>query len=105
MKIYIFRKNIISCTHNTNSIHFNYFVMCLLIVRTDCVKDLWAVLDTKLYFHRPVNYLACCRELKLLGLIHFVTHNFSSLDSLKVLYIVSIRSKLEYAFIVCDNLT
>jgi hypothetical protein len=39
MKI-IHSKQIISFTRKTNSIHFNYFVSNLLIVRTDCVKDL-----------------------------------------------------------------
>jgi hypothetical protein len=41
----------------------------------------------------------------LLGLIRFIAYNFSSLDSLKVLYITLIRSKLAYASLVWNNLT
>jgi hypothetical protein len=92
----IFKTNIIYFTRKTNSIYFNYFVGDLLIIRTDCVKNLGVMLDSKMHFHRHVDYLHS-RALKLLGLIRFVTYNFSSLDSLKVLYIAVIRSKLEYA--------
>jgi hypothetical protein len=39
------------------------------------------MLDSKLHFHRHVDYLHS-QALKLLGLIRFITYNFSSLDSL-----------------------
>jgi hypothetical protein len=96
MKINTLKTNIISFTRKTISIHFNYFVSNLLIIQTDYVKDLGVMLDSKLHFHRHVDYLRS-KALKLLGLIRFITYNFSSLDSLKVLYITLIRSKLEYA--------
>jgi hypothetical protein len=76
----------------------------LLVVRTDCLKDLRAMLDSKLHLHRHVDYLHP-QTLKLLGLIRFIKHNFSSLDSIKVLYITLIRSKLEYASVVWNNIT
>jgi hypothetical protein len=41
----------------TNSIHFNYFLGDLLVVCTDCVKRLGVMLDSKLRFHRHVDYL------------------------------------------------
>jgi hypothetical protein len=62
------------------------------------------LLDRKLHFHHPVGYLHS-QSLKLLGLIHFITYRFYSSDSLKVLYITLLRSKLEYACIVCHTLT
>jgi hypothetical protein len=61
------------------------------------------MLDSKLHFHRHLDYLRS-QALKLLGLIRFITYNFSSLHSLKVLYITLIRSKLEYASVAWNNL-
>jgi hypothetical protein len=40
MKINIFKTNTISFIHKTNSIQLNYYVGDLLILQTDCVKDL-----------------------------------------------------------------
>jgi hypothetical protein len=104
MKINTLKTNIISFTRITNSIHFNYYVDNLLIVRTDCVKDLGVMLDSKLHFHRHIVYLYS-RALKLLGLISSITYNFSSLDCLKVLYTASVRSDLEYVSVARNNLT
>jgi hypothetical protein len=56
MKINTLKKDIISFTRKTNSIHYNHFVGNLLIARTDCVKDLGVMLDSKLHFHRHVDY-------------------------------------------------
>jgi hypothetical protein len=85
MKMNIFKTNITSFTCKTNSIHFYYFFGYLLILRTDCVKDLWVMTDGELHFHRHVDCLHS-QTLKLLGLIRFIIYNLSSLDSLKVLY-------------------
>jgi hypothetical protein len=76
----------------------------LLIVRTDCVKNLGVMLGSKLHFHRHIQYKHS-KALKLLGLIHFITYNFSSLDSLKVLCITLILTKLEYASVVWNILS
>jgi hypothetical protein len=65
MKINIFKTNMIYFTRKTNNIHFNYFVGDLLIVRTDCVKDLGVLLNCKLHFQRHVDYLPS-QALKLL---------------------------------------
>jgi hypothetical protein len=72
----------------------------LLIVRTDCIKDLGVML----YFHRYIDYLYS-RALKLLGLIRFITYNFSSLDCIKVLYTALVHSNLEYASVAWNNPT
>jgi hypothetical protein len=74
------------------------------MVRTHCVRDLGILLDSKLHFHHQVDHLHS-QALKLLGLIHFITYNFLSLDSLKVLYITLVCSKLEYALVAWNNLT
>jgi hypothetical protein len=72
MKINTLKTNLIYFTHKTNSIYFNYYVDNVLIVRTDCVKDLGVMLDSKLHFHRHIDKLYS-RALKLFGLIRFIT--------------------------------
>jgi hypothetical protein len=104
MKINTLKINIISFTRKTNGIHFNYYVQNVLIVRTDCVKDLGVMLDSKLHFHRHIDYLYS-RALNLLGPIRFITYNFSSLDCIKVLYTPLVRSNLAYASVAWNNLT
>jgi hypothetical protein len=104
MKINIFKTNINSFTRKTNSGHFNYFGGDLLIIWTDCIKDLGIMLDSKLHFHCHIAHLHSW-ALKLLWLIRFITYNFSSLDGLKVLYITLIHSKLEYTSVCKNNLT
>jgi hypothetical protein len=91
----------------TNSVHSNYFVGDLLIVRTDCVKELGFVLDSNLRFHCHVDSLHS-QALKLLGLIRLITYKFSSLESLKVLCILLkkyILPKLEHESVIWNNLT
>jgi hypothetical protein len=50
MELNIQKTKIIYFTRKTNSIHFNYF-KDVLISRSDCIKDLGVMLDSKLYFH------------------------------------------------------
>jgi hypothetical protein len=83
---------------------FDYVLGDVLIVRTDCVKDLGAMLYSKLHFHRHVDCLSS-QALKLLGVISFITYNFSFSDRLKVLHITSTLSKLEYTSVVWNNFT
>jgi hypothetical protein len=68
------------------------------------IKDLGVMLDSKLYFHCHVDFV-CSQALRTLGLTRFITCNFSSLNSLVVLCIVLMRSKLEYASVVWNKLT
>jgi GT2 family glycosyltransferase len=94
-----FRKLKLYLSRKTNSIHFKYFVKDVLILRAECMKDLGVMADSKLYFHCHVDFVYS-QALRKLGLIRCITYNFSSLDSLVVLYITLIRSKPEYASVV-----
>jgi hypothetical protein len=62
------------------------------------------MLNSKLYFQGHVDFVYS-QALRTLGLIRFITYNFSSLDSLVVSYFASITSKLEYASVVWNKLT
>jgi hypothetical protein len=95
---------IISFTRETNSVHFNYYDSNEIILRSDCIKDLGVMLDSKLYFHHHVDFVHS-QALRTLGLIRYATYNFSSLDCLVVLHHSLIRSKLEYASVVWNNLS
>jgi hypothetical protein len=104
MELNIQKTRIISFTRKTNSVHFNYYVSNEIILRSDCIKDLGIMLDSKLYFHRHADFVYS-QALRTLGLIRYVTHNFSSLDYVVVLYNSLIGSKLEYASVVWNNLS
>jgi hypothetical protein len=62
------------------------------------------MLHSKLYFHRHIDFVHS-QALSTLGLIRYVTYNFSSLDCLVVLYNSLIKSELEYASVVWNNLS
>jgi hypothetical protein len=70
---------------------------------SDCTKDLGVMLDSKLYFYRHVDFVHS-QALRTLGLIRYVTYNFSNLDCIVVLYNSLIRPELEYASVAWNNL-
>jgi hypothetical protein len=76
MKINVFKTNIIPFTGATKSIPFNYFLGDVLILRTDSVKYLGVMLNSKLHFHLHVDSLHSL-TLKLLRLICFIIYNLS----------------------------
>jgi hypothetical protein len=92
MKI-IFKTNIYF-TRKINRIHFNYFLVDVSMVRTDYVKYLGVMLDSKLYFHRHVDCLHS-QALKLLGLIRSITNFLLGYSKICI----------EYASVVRNNLT
>jgi hypothetical protein len=104
MELNIQKTRIISFTRKTNSVHFNYYVSNAIILRSDSINDLGVMLDSKLYFHRHVDFVHF-QALRTLGLIRYVIYNFSSLNCLVILYNSLIRSKLEYASDVWSNLS
>ena len=73
-------------TRKTNLLNYNYMLSRTNITRTDCIKDLEMVLDSKLLFHRHVDY-TFSKSLKTLGLIRMLTSSFSTIDSLLLLYV------------------
>jgi hypothetical protein len=74
------------------------------ILRADSIKDFGVHIDSKLNFHQHAIILFS-HTIKLLGLIRIIAFYFSTLDSLLMLYIAIIRSKLEYGSIVWNSIT
>jgi hypothetical protein len=72
------------------------------VARSQCVKDLSVLLDCKLYFQKHINY-KFSQNLKMLGLIRYITSSLSTPDSLLVLYSTLVRSKIEYAYVVWNS--
>jgi hypothetical protein len=71
--------------------HFNHFFNDVFIFRTDCIKNLDVMLDGKLHLCY-INYVHS-QGLRTLGLIRYISHNFSSLVSLvSFLYKASVGS-------------
>jgi hypothetical protein len=103
-ELYVQKTKIIFFTLKTNIIHFNYEISDVLILRSDGIKDIVFMLDSKLYFHYHAYYVHS-QAVRALVLIRYITYNFSPLDSLIVLCNASIGSKLEYASVVRIKLT
>jgi hypothetical protein len=104
MELNVQKTRIISFTRKTNSTCFNYFVSGVSILRSDCIKDMGVMLDSKLHFHSHVDYLHS-QGLRALGLIRYIAYNFSFIDTLVVLYNAFVMSRLEYTSVVWNNLT
>jgi hypothetical protein len=91
-------------SRKTSVLVYDYRVWQSFINRTDSIKDLGVFTDAKLHFHDHVNYLfSHC--INLLGLVHSINCNFSSLERMLTLYIALVRSKLEYASVVWNSIT
>jgi hypothetical protein len=104
MKPNISKTKVISFSRKTNKLIYDYNLCQSSINRTNSIKDLGVFIDAKLHFHDHVNYIfSHC--IKLLGLVHNITFNFSSLECMLTLYITLVRSKLEYAFVVWNSIT
>jgi hypothetical protein len=97
------KTTIISFTRKTVGFHFNYKLSNNPILRSQCVKDLGVLLDSKLYFHHA-DYISSER-LKILGLICYITSSFSTPHSHSVLYTTLVQPKLEYASVAWHSIT
>jgi hypothetical protein len=94
MKPNLSKIKVISFSMKTTVLNYQYRLGNSSILRADCIKDLGVHTDSKLHFHRHVDFLFS-HTMKLLGLIRTITFSFSTLDSLLMLYIATVQSKLE----------
>jgi hypothetical protein len=104
MKPNLSKIRVISFSRKTTALNYQYRLGNSFILRTDCIKDLGVHIDSKLHFHQHVHF-SFSHTMKLLGWIRIITFSFSALDSLLMLYIATVRSKLEYATVVWNSIT
>lgn len=88
--------NCISFTRSHNAIHFDYSLNQQSLQRTDYIRDLGVILDSKLILDRHVETITS-KAMRTLGFIFRITKNFKTVKSLKILYCSLVRSQLEYA--------
>jgi hypothetical protein len=69
MELNIQKIKITHFTRKTNSIHFDYYVRDVSILRNDCIKDFGVMSDSKLHFY--VDYVHS-QALRILGLISYI---------------------------------
>jgi hypothetical protein len=70
-------KRVLCHTKKTNLLSYEYQLCHVSITRTSGIKDLGVFFDSKLHFHKHVDYVFCdC--IKLLGLMRSITYRFSS---------------------------
>jgi hypothetical protein len=76
--------------------YYYYKLWASFLPCTSTTKYLGIKPDSKLHFHAHVDYIFS-QSVRMLGLVRIITHSFSTLDSLLVLYFTLIRSESKYA--------
>lgn len=91
--------NTVSYTTKKTTITNNYYIDGVILSRQSTFKDLGVIFDTKLSFVSHIETLvADCH--KTLGFIVRNSREFANLNTIKLLYLSFIRSKLEYASLI-----
>ena len=70
----------------------------------DTIKDLAVQLESTLYFQAYVDY-ALSQSVRMMGLMRTINYSSSNLESLLILYLTLVRTKLEYDSTVCNYRT
>lgn len=86
----------ITFSRSRNLLSYNYTLNQQSLERTDYIRDLGVIIDSKLLFDRHIDSITS-KATKTLGFIVRSTKHFELVKSLKILYCSLIRSQLEYA--------
>lgn len=92
MKTNTDKTGVITFTRTTNVVNYNYKLYDKCITRTDPIKDLAALLDSKLVFHHHVDCIFS-QSLKILGLTRALTCSFPTVERLVLLSFTLVTSK------------
>lgn len=88
--------NCISFSRSKNNVCFNYNLNQQSLTRTDFVRDLGVIMDSKLLYDKHIDAITS-KAFKMLGFIIRTTKHFKMAKSHKILYCSLVRSQLEYA--------
>jgi len=86
MIINVKKTRFISLCRETNWHSFDYILCGFSITRTECIRELGVLIDTKLHIHQRVDKIFSQTIIRQLGLIRTVTFSFSSLHRLLTLF-------------------
>ena len=90
---------VVTFTRKTNSLKFNYMIESTLIARSNRVKDLGIHFDGELSFSEHIsNTIINCN--KTMGFIFRNCKDFNNINTIKILFLALVRSKLDYTGIV-----
>ena len=78
-----------------NKIIFNYYIDNTVLQNVCAISDLGILFDSSLTFNSHLDNV-CKESLKMLGFIFRNTKDFLNIDTIKLLYVSLVRSKLEY---------
>lgn len=87
--------SVVTFSRKLHPLCFNYEIDGTTIPRTDNIKDLGVILDTRLTFKQHISFVVA-KASRQLGLIMRMTRDFRSIQCLKSLYCSLVRSSLEY---------
>jgi hypothetical protein len=87
---------VVSFTKKTEPLLFNYSINCTTLPRSNSVRDLGVVFDSRVSFTNHIESIVNS-SFKSLGFVLINGREFSDVDMLKLLYFTYVRSRLEYA--------
>lgn len=74
---------------------YTYHINHMALVQVENIKDLGVIFDSKLKFDKHIEWITN-KAYKMLGFIARLTHEFSDINCVKLLYNTLVRSHLEY---------
>jgi hypothetical protein len=104
MKLNVNKTRVISFSRKTKLLLFYYKLCESWTTRTECMKDLGVLIDSKFHLHNHVDYIFS-EAIRFLDLIRSVTFSFSSLQSLLILYCILVKPKLDCASVASNSIT
>jgi hypothetical protein len=90
---------VVSFTKKTKPLLFNYNINGRILSRSNLVRDLGVIFDSRLSFTDHIESIVNS-SFKSLGFVLRNGKEFSDVDTLKLLYFTCVRSRLEYASLV-----